>query len=162
VDEAGLREDPRQLGRGRDREAAHLDQGRLAGLVGQRPKEVIEEGARGPDQVTVRGFLEPRHRLIEAPARDDLVKPANPDLRTIPPAQASPGTVERDPGAAHDPHRDERVRADPDAVPPVGPQLAHELVGTRAAADHVREALRVTVKAAFDRDAEEARMAAEE
>src|SRR6185503_20370958 len=133
-----------------------------AGLVGQRPKEVIEKGARGPDQVAARGFLEPRHRLVETWPRNDLVKPADPGLRTIPPAQASPGAVERDAGAAHDPHRHQRVRADPDAVPPIGPQLADKLVGGRTAADHVREALRVAVEAAFDRDAEEARMAAEE
>ena len=53
VDEPRLGEDPRQLRRGRDREGAHLDQRRLAGLVGKRPQQVVEERSRTPG---------PRHR----------------------------------------------------------------------------------------------------
>jgi hypothetical protein len=146
VDEAGLGEDSREAVRGGDREAAHLDDHRLPGLVGERLEEVVEQGPRGSRQVVAMARLEALDRGVEALRAHNRVQAADPSAAT----EGAPARL--DVGAV----------ADPDPVPPVTAQLAQEVVDARPAHDHVGEPLRVAVKPALDRHAVEARVAVEQ
>ncbi len=161
VNEARLGEDLGQLGRARDREAAHLDQRRLGRRLGERAQQVVEQVARGANRVARNGPLEPRDRGAESLLGDDLVEAADPAAR-LTRAKPRSGSPERHPGAPDHPRGHQGSPADPDPVPPVGPELSNELLGRGAAADQVGEALRVAVEAALDRHPAKARMMIEQ
>ena len=105
-----LGEEPQQRRALGDREAAHLDQARLALLGGERPEQVEEEIAAGGVEVGRRGRLELGDGGVEALARDDLVQAANLATEGEPPGE----------------HRGDLAGADP--LPPEALQLLQELL----------------------------------
>ena len=126
VDEPRLGEDPRQLRRGRDREGAHLHQRRLSGL-GRRGAAAGRRTAFRDAWTDVTCSSSPRtsRPLPRSGRENDLVEPAHPRLHTTTPrAQAPAQAIGGDARASDHPHRHQGPRADPNPVPPVGPQLA--------------------------------------
>ncbi len=140
-----LRENLLEPWGGGDREAAHLDQRRLAGVLGERPEQVEEQGPGSLDDVPRGVGLEPRHRVVKAVARDDLMEATDLGLLARGGRQARPDCP-----------------LAPNPVPPEPAQLVHELRRGRLPGHHVSEAARIAVEAAFDRDHLVARVAAEQ
>ncbi len=147
VHEPRLREDPRQPGRGGDREAAHLDHApacrppRRAGRAGRRTASGRPERRRRQQFASNRATASSKRSR-----RNDLVEATNLGHPARRGRQAHPGA----PAVA------------PNPVPPEAAQLVEELRRRRLAGDHVSEAARIAVEAALDRDHLVARVLAEQ